>query len=147
MTLRRDVADQLADDLIAAVFALSAVVSLDALIPGGQSAIADAARRDAERLAASLLSGDDPLAAQTTIDLANALGWDDLDAEWWSTPLGQAVARSVGHPTAEIVSYSVAGAMLGVSKQMVAKHISQGRLDRGPDGGVTSLSVRQFLLH
>jgi hypothetical protein len=96
--------------------------------------------------AAALLGDDDKLAAQTVLDLMAVL-WSNCDptTDWWRTPLGRAVARSVGHPTADVVSYSVAGAMLGCSKQYVGKLIQAGRLDRGPNGGVTSRSVRATL--
>lgn len=94
-----------------------------------------------------LLGDDDRLAAQTVIDLACILfpGTTSPDAEWWRTPLGQACARSTGYPAADIVSYSVAGAMLGCSKQYVGKLADAGRLCRGPDGGVTVNSVRAVL--
>jgi hypothetical protein len=52
------------------------------------------------------------------------------------------VARSVGHPSAEVVSYSVAGAMLGCTKQYIGKLVKTGRLVAGPSGGVTAESVR-----
>lgn len=96
--------------------------------------------------AAELLGDDDRLAAQTAIDLINLL-WphSDISAEWWSTPLGHATARSVGHPTAEVISYAVAAAMLGCSKQHISKLIEAGRLHRAPSGGVTSASVRSEL--
>jgi hypothetical protein len=98
--------------------------------------------------ASYLLGDDDKLAAQTVIDLANVLFPDDREPQlqWWRTPLGQAVARSMGHPSAEVISYSMAGAMLGCTKQNVAKHVTAGRLERGPDEvGVTSESVRALL--
>jgi hypothetical protein len=96
--------------------------------------------------AATLLGDDDKLAAQTVVDLMAVL-WPNCDptTDWWRTPLGRAVARSVGHPTADAVSYSIAGAMLGCSKQYVGKLVQAGRLNRGPNGGVTSRSVRAAL--
>jgi hypothetical protein len=98
--------------------------------------------------ASYLLGDDDKLAAQTVIDLVNVLFPDDREPprQWWRTPLGRAVARSVGHPNAETVSYSVAGAILRCTKQMVAKHVVAGRLERGPGGGVTAESVRSLLV-
>lgn len=100
----------------------------------------------AQLWASILTSNNDREAAQTVIDLMNAL-WPHADPpnDWWTTPLGHAVARSVGHPSAETISYSVAAAMLGCSKQYVAKLVRAGRLDRGPAGGVTSQSVRAAL--
>lgn len=96
--------------------------------------------------AAQLLQDeDDKLAAQTVIDLMSAL-WREGEpsTDWWETPLGRAVARSTG-TSLDVVSYSVAGAMLGTSKQYVGKLVGQGRLERGPDGGVTHASVRAHL--
>ena len=61
---------------------------------------------------------------------------------WWRTPLGTVVVRRVGHPVTENVSYAVAGAMLGITRQGVHDLVSRGKLDRHPDGGVSSLSVR-----
>ncbi|MFI6277937.1 hypothetical protein [Streptomyces sp. NPDC050988] len=65
---------------------------------------------------------------------------------WWSTPLGRACARTAGHPTAEQVSYSVAGAMLGgISRQRIGTLVAEGKLDRHSDGGVTIVSIQQRL--
>lgn len=101
----------------------------------------------AEMWAANLLGDDDRLAAQTVIDLACVLFPGDAapGADWWRTPLGQAAARSTGAPAAETVSYSVAGAMLGCSKQYIGKLVGDGRLRRGGNGGVTMTSVRAIL--
>ncbi|MEU8544267.1 hypothetical protein AB0C52_30475 [Streptomyces sp. NPDC048717] len=55
-------------------------------------------------------------------------------------------ASSIGHPDAENVTYSVAGAMLGgITKQRVAALVNEGKLDRHPDGGVTVVSIQQRL--
>lgn len=95
-------------------------------------------------LAAQLTSGDDRIAAETVIDLAAA---GIIPAEpggaWWATPLGRAVASSVGHPSATHVSYSVAGAMLGVTRGRVGQLIAGHKLDRHPDGGVSVDSIRR----
>jgi hypothetical protein len=69
----------------------------------------------------------------------------DPPSEWWSTPFGRVVARRAGHPAAEKVSYSVAGAMLGVTRQGAHDLVSRGKLDRHPTGGVSSASVRARL--
>ncbi len=69
----------------------------------------------------------------------------DPPAEWWRTPLGQTMARRVGHPAAESVSYATAGAMLGISRQGVHDLVRRGRLPRHPDGGVPSAAVRDRL--
>jgi hypothetical protein len=96
----------------------------------------------ARMMAAQLASGDDKLAGQTAIDLAASVLPDEIPDEFWATPLGRLIAKSVGHPGAEEVSYSVAAAMLGVSKTRVQQLVSAGKLERHPDGGITSASVR-----
>lgn len=53
--------------------------------------------------------------------------------------------RRAGHPSAQAVSYSVAGAMLGVTRQGVHDLVTRGKLARHPDGGVTVDSVRARL--
>lgn len=95
----------------------------------------------ARMMVAQLASGDDKLAAQTAIDLAAVLP-DAIPDGWWATPLGKLIAQSVGHPSAEAVSFSGAAAMLGVSKGRVQQLVSGGKLDRHPDGGITAASVR-----
>lgn len=148
MSLHEDIAGQLCEELTAAAEALNAVLSFDGLLPGGMPAMYSTVRETADRLAAQLLSEDEQLAAQTVIDLANALNWDTNDPHWWRTPLGQAVASSVGHPSASVVSHELAGAMLGVTKQAVTKLAAKGRLERGsgdPHGGITVVSVRRLL--
>jgi hypothetical protein len=55
------------------------------------------------------------------------------------------VLRRAGHPSAQAVSYSVAGAMLGVTRQGVHDLVTRGKLARHPDGGVTVDSVRARL--
>jgi len=99
------------------------------------------AQRTARMMAAQLASGDDRLAAQTVIDLAAVLP-EDIPDEWWASPLGRLVAQSVGYPSAEAVSFSVAAAMLGISKTRVQQLIAAGKLERHPDGGITSASVQ-----
>jgi hypothetical protein len=93
-----------------------------------------------------LLGDDDQAAASTAIRLVAALYPGDTPfdppPEWWRTPLGQVVLRRVGHPSAQAVSYSVAGAMLGVTRQGVHDLVTRGKLARHPDGGVTVDSVR-----
>ena len=82
------------------------------------------------RLVATLYPSDEPF---------------DPPASWWRTPMGQVTAWRVGHPTAERVSYPVAGAMLGISRQGVHDLIRRGKLVRHPDGGVTPGSIRDRL--
>ena len=96
-----------------------------------------------------LLGPDDELAVHAAIRLVSVLytsdGPFDPPAEWWRTPLGRVVARRVGHPAADAVSYSVAGAMLGITRQGVHDLIRRHKLDRHPNGGVTTASVRARL--
>lgn len=96
--------------------------------------------------ASALVGDDDKVAADTVLDLVNLL-WPHAEptAEWWRTPLGRAVARSVGHPTAEVVSSTIAAAMLQCTKQNITKLVAAGRLHRGPAGGVTTASIRTEL--
>lgn len=121
-------------------------LALDALIGAVDSRAADRVHAQAPRWAANILGDDDKLAAQTVIDIMCVIGADaGQPTEWWATPLGRAVARSVGHPTADVVSYSVAGAMLGYSKQAVHKMVKTGRLTAGDSGGVTVASVQAMI--
>ena len=69
----------------------------------------------------------------------------DPPIDWWRTPLGQTIARRVGHPSADSISYATAGAMLGISRQGVHDLVRRGRLPRHPDGGVPSAAVRDRL--
>ncbi|QSB17509.1 hypothetical protein JQS43_22545 [Natronosporangium hydrolyticum] len=55
------------------------------------------------------------------------------------------VAHRVGHPAAASVSYPVAGAMLGITRQGVHDLLNRGRLARHPDGGVATTSIRTRL--
>ncbi|WP_206793843.1 hypothetical protein [Amycolatopsis sp. MtRt-6] len=95
--------------------------------------------------AAHMLGADAELATRTAIRLVSVLypgdGPFDPPAEWWRTPLGIVVAWRAGHPGADAISYAVAGAMLGVSKQAVHDLVNRGKLDRHADGGVTTASV------
>jgi hypothetical protein len=84
----------------------------------------------AARLIAALFPGDDPF---------------DPPERWWRTALGRAVARSAGHPSAAAVSYSTAGAMLGITRQGVHDLVKRGKLSKHPDGGVTTSSIHARL--
>ncbi|MFD7652890.1 hypothetical protein ACFV4N_02785 [Actinosynnema sp. NPDC059797] len=100
----------------------------------------------AERMAATLLGEDEVDARYAIARLVGALYPGDAPfdppADWWRTPLGRVVARRMGHPAAQAVSYSVAGAMLGVTKQGVHDLVRRGKLTKDPDGGgVTVASV------
>jgi hypothetical protein len=99
--------------------------------------------------AAVLLGDDDLAAARLAIRIVAVLYPSDTPFDppprWWRTPLGQVVLRRAGHPSAQAVSYSVAGAMLGVTRQGVHDLVTRGKLARHPDGGVTVDSVRARL--
>ncbi len=137
-----DVAEQIRTEIGAVVGAVVALLGpgfahVETQIPGASILWAE-----------QLLGDDDKLAGQTVIDLMN-VRWpngDEPPVEWWTTPLGQAVAASVGHPTSDVVTYAVAGAILGCSRQNVQKLVDADKFKRGPDGhGVTRESVRARL--
>ncbi|MBP2321051.1 hypothetical protein JOF56_001436 [Kibdelosporangium banguiense] len=67
----------------------------------------------------------------------------DPPADWWTTPLGRVVLLRMGFPGREAVSYAVAGAMLGVTRQGVHDLVTRHKLARHPDGGVTVTSVQE----
>lgn len=94
--------------------------------------------------------GPEPEAVRAIARLIATLYPDDHafapPVEWWRTPLGQAVARRVGHPFATSVSLAMAGAMLGISRQGVHDLVRRGKLPRHPDGGVPVDAVRERLL-
>lgn len=142
-TAHEALAEQLRSDIGAVAWGLTALLG-----PDEATRVLDAKiSARAPMWASQLLADDDKLAAQTVIDLMNVLWPTNTEPppEWWSSPLGQAAARSIGHHGAETVSYSVAGAMLGCSKQYVSKLVAGGKLERGTEGGVTTSSVRALL--
>ncbi|MQY16098.1 hypothetical protein SRB5_62900 [Streptomyces sp. RB5] len=104
---------------------------------------------EAEVWAAQLLGPDTRTATRTAARLLGALFPGDAPfdppAAWWRTALGRAVARTAGHPAARTVSYSTAGAMLGITRQGVHDLVKRGKLERDPDGGVTTSSIRDRL--
>ncbi|QFG20731.1 hypothetical protein [Actinomadura sp. WMMB 499] len=106
-------------------------------------------RTEAEVWAAQLLGADRARATLTAARLIGVLFPGDAPfdppAEWWRTALGRAVARTAGHPGAAAVPFSTAGAMLGITRQGVHDLVKRGKLDRAPDGGVTSSSIRDRL--
>ncbi|MET0237415.1 MAG: hypothetical protein ABW224_22385 [Kibdelosporangium sp.] len=67
----------------------------------------------------------------------------DPPADWWTTPLGQVVLQRMGFPGREAVTYAIAGAMLGVTRQGVHDLVTRHKLARHPDGGVTVTSIRE----
>lgn len=99
---------------------------------------------------AEVLCGeDDRAAALLAIRLVSALYPGDTPfdppAAWWSTPLGLAVARRAGHPAAAAVPVSVTAAMLGITRQGVHDLVRRHKLDRDPDGAITTASIQARL--
>ncbi|MBF9131844.1 hypothetical protein I0C86_23175 [Plantactinospora sp. S1510] len=96
------------------------------------------------------MNGDDREALGTAMRIASTLypgdGPFEPPVDWWRSPLAQIIVRRVGHPAAESVSYAVAGAMLGITRQGVHDLVTRGKLTRHPDGGVLPSSVRDRLL-
>lgn len=123
------------------------------ILVGGHDAIDPlraVVREQARSWASTIVGGDDRAAVGVISRAISTLypgdGPFDPPVDWWRSPLGQAVARRVGHPTAESVPYSVAGAMLGITRQGVHDLVSRDKLARHPEGGVCSASVRDRLL-
>lgn len=138
MTTVEGVEVQLRDELGARLQALGALLGPDMTI-----AMHEALRMHLPSMAVQLAQDrDDRLAAQTAVDVMCAL-WTDSDPppEWWRTPVGRMVARSVGADETDAVTHSVAAAMLGVPRGSVGTLVHRGQLDRHPAGGVTRGSV------
>jgi hypothetical protein len=141
-------------DLVEQIVRLLDVRLLDPLevLLEGDDAV-DALRRlvrlRARRWADAMQNSDDQTAVRTAARLIATLYPSDRafdpPADWWTTPLGQAVAVRAGNPWAESVSYATAGAMLGITRQGVHDLVRRGRLPRHPDGGVPSSAVRDRL--
>ena len=114
---------------------------------GSVEAMRRQAAADVQMWAAQLLGPDEELAVAVARRLLAALYPDGfaVPSAWWGTPLGQVVARRLGHPHAASVTRTVAGAMLGITRQAVQDLINRGKLDRHPDGGVSVASVRERL--
>ncbi|GAA0937134.1 hypothetical protein [Actinocorallia libanotica] len=106
-------------------------------------------RIEAEVWAAQLLGPDEALAVRMAARLIAAAfpgdGPFDPPDEWWRTAFGRAVARRVGHPGRDAVPFATAGAMLGITRQGVHDLVKRAKLDRHPDGGVTTRSVHERL--
>ncbi|MEV4350516.1 hypothetical protein AB0J83_39170 [Actinoplanes sp. NPDC049596] len=140
------------DELVDHLAGLMASRLLDPLEILLEAELADVRKRVttlAGTLADRLLGVDEQLAAYTAIRLVSSLYSGDEPfrpvAGWWATPLGQVVARLVGYPGAESLSYAEAGAMLGISRQGVHDLITRGKLQRHAAGGVTNASVQSRL--
>src|ERR1051326_2259695 len=97
----------------------------------------------------ALLGPDDTAARTTAIRLISTLFPTDTPfdppAQWWSTPFGRSVLLRAGHPSAEAVPFTVAAAMLGISRQGVHNLARRGKVPAHPDGGVTVESVQARL--
>lgn len=123
---------------------------LDALLdgtalPNSTEPLAALRRRldaDAQMWAAQILGPDQALARSTAARVLAAVQPSDPDPSWWRTPFGRAVVRLIGHPGRASVSRSVAGAMLGITRQGVQDLVNRGKLARHPDGGVSVASIR-----
>lgn len=96
-----------------------------------------------------LLGPDDDTARMTAIRLISTLFPSgepfNPPTDWWTTPFGRAVLLRAGHPDAEAVSFSVAAAMLGITRQGVHDLARRGKVRAHPDGGVTVDSVQARL--
>ena len=138
-----DLAAQLKDELAERAWNWAQLLGLD-WHEFTEQRIADRVGMLAHQLTSA--EDEDRLAGAQAQDVMMAL-WphEDPPPEWWSTPVGRAVAASYGLPGAEAVSASVAAAMLGVSRGRVYQLLDAGKLDRHPDGGVTATSVAQRL--
>jgi hypothetical protein len=124
---------------------------LEVLLEGDDAVMAlrRLVRIRAGQWADAMRDGDDVTAVMTGARLIATLYPGDRafdpPIDWWRTPLGQTIARRVGHPSADSVSYATAGAMLGISRQGVHDLVRRGRLPRHPDGGVPSSAIRDRL--
>jgi pimeloyl-ACP methyl ester carboxylesterase len=124
---------------------------LEVLLEGDDAvqALRSLVRLRARRWASTMVHGEDHAAVLAAARLIATLYPSDRafdpPSEWWSTPLGQIIARRAGHPWAESVTYATAGAMLGITRQGVHDLVRRGRLPRHPDGGVLSSAVRDRL--
>lgn len=121
---------------------------LEILLEGDQAveSVRTAVRQRAKTWASVMLGDDDQAAVLMIVRVISSIYPGDEPfappAEWWGTPLGRVTVRRVGHPAAQAVSYSVAGAMLGITRQGVHDLVTRRKLDRHPEGGVTVESVR-----
>jgi hypothetical protein len=100
----------------------------------------------AKAWARQLLGDDESQAQRIVIRLVISLFPGDGPFEsppgWWRTPLGRVMVWRVGHPGTEAVPYSVAGDMLGITRQGVHDLVVRGKLQRHESGGVATSSVR-----
>lgn len=84
---------------------------------------------------------DDVEGYETAIEILYLThGHQDPDPAWWSTPLGRACGAALGQDDVTL-SYSQAGAILGVTKGTIGKLVERGTLPRHPDGGIPRSAV------
>ncbi|MEV4314199.1 hypothetical protein [Actinocrispum sp. NPDC049592] len=107
-------------------------------------------RGDSEMWAAQVTGPDERLAGVTARRIIAAIYSDGgifaPPRGWWQSPFGALVARRFGHPTADVVSLSVASAMLGITRQGAHDLLKRGKLRRdGEDGGILVSSVQDRL--
>ncbi|MDL4813626.1 hypothetical protein [Actinomadura opuntiae] len=117
---------------------------LDALLDGTEP-LAVLRRRldaDAQMWATRMLGPDEAQARSAAAQVLAVVRPFDPPPDWWGTPFGRVVLRLIGHPARESVSRSVAGAMLGITRQGVQDLVNRGKLTRHPDGGVSVASIR-----
>jgi len=131
--LRAEIANLLAD---------RAFLLAGAIAPELAGALGAAAAAGSERVVADLL-GDDERAAAAAGILLVTLAWGEGDPpdEWWHTPAGRAVARTVTADPGESVRAATAARMLGVSSQRVGDLLAKGKLELAPDQKVSLQSV------
>jgi hypothetical protein len=131
---------------LAAVIGARLLDPLEILLESDLDEMRTRVRARSAELAERLLGDDEKTATFTAIRLVATLYPSDEPfrptVTWWGTPLGQTVARLVGHPSAESLSFAEAGAMLGITRQAVHDLVVRNKLERHPSGGVTNASVQ-----
>lgn len=93
---------------------------------------------------ATALAGGSPAAAESVALALWARAFPQ--PSWWRTPLGLAVARVLPVDPDASVSAEQAAAVLDMRTRWVTTLATQGRLQAGPDGGVTWGSVLDLLV-
>nr|WP_232328251.1 hypothetical protein [Kibdelosporangium sp. MJ126-NF4]CEL19398.1 hypothetical protein [Kibdelosporangium sp. MJ126-NF4]CTQ94803.1 hypothetical protein [Kibdelosporangium sp. MJ126-NF4] len=117
---------------------------LEILLDDPVTDLRERCERAAESWAARLLGPDGTFAVASIVAaLYPGDGVFDPPADWWQTPLGQVTLLRMGYPGREAVSYALAGAMLGITRQGVHDLVTRDKLARHPDGGVTVTSIRE----
>lgn len=135
--------DQIADLLADRALLLGHLMGDD----GAGSRWATMARSQAAHLAEILTTSNDEHEVAELVRNLGALEWGDEaqpTTEWWRSPLGRVTAASTSidpGARAEALSPTIAGEMLGISRQRVQQLVDTGKLERHPDGGVTRASV------